>query len=447
MTKTVKKPVIVCVDDEVTILTSLKSELRKAFGELYRVEIAEGGEDALELLTELMEDGCEIPLIISDYIMPDMKGDELLRRVHEISPKTLKVMLTGQASIEAVANAVKYAKLYRYISKPWEDEDLRLTVTEAIYSYIQEKELAEKNAKLLAMNYELENLTRQQAKLIAELQQKESHLQALNESFLRFVPLQFLQLLEKSSIIDIQLGQQIQQEISVLFSDIRDFTTLSETMTPDENFKFINSYLSRMEPAIIENNGFIDKYIGDAIMALFSGEADRAVTGGIAMLRNLADYNTTRTKPDRPPIKIGIGINTGTLILGMVGGKSRIDGTVIGDAVNLASRLEGLTKQYVVPLLISDRTFRALKKPENYHIRLIDRVRVKGKLEQVAVYEVFDADPPKLREGKLATNSYFERAIFAYHNSDREAAVRLLQQCLQVNPDDTVAKMYLQRCQ
>jgi class 3 adenylate cyclase/FixJ family two-component response regulator len=447
MTKIAKKPVIICVDDEVTILTSLKSELRKAFGEEYRVEIAEGGEDALELLEELIEDGYEIPLIISDYIMPDMKGDELLRRVHELSPKTLKVMLTGQASIEAVANAVKYAKLYRYIGKPWQDEDLRLTVTEAIYSYGQDKALAEKNAKLLEMNAELEELTCQQAQLIVQLQEKESYLQALNESFLRFVPRQFLQLLEKKSFLDIQLGEQIQQEISVLFSDIRDFTSLSEKMTPEDNFKFINGYLSRMEPAIIESYGFIDKYIGDAIMALFNGEPDRAVTAGITMLQNLTEYNISRLRSDREPIRIGIGINTGTIILGTVGGQSRIDGTVIGDAVNLASRLEGLTKEYRVPMLISDRTFRSLTNPENYCIRSIDRVRVKGKSQQVGVYEVFDADPPQLRDKKLASHNNFERAIAAYHASDREEAVQLFQQCLQVNPEDTVAKLYLQRCQ
>jgi class 3 adenylate cyclase/ActR/RegA family two-component response regulator len=447
MTKVAKKPVIVCVDDEITILTSLKAELRKSFGDEYRVEIAEGGEDALELLGELLEDGDEIPLIISDYIMPDMKGDELLRRVHELSPKTLKVMLTGQATIEAVTNAVKYAKLYRYIGKPWHNEDLRLTVAEAVHSYIQDKKLAEKNAKLIEMNQELEALTREQAKLIAELQEKESYLQALNESFLRFVPRQFLQLLQKTSFLDIQLGEQIQQEISVLFSDIRDFTSLSERMTPDDNFKFINGYLSRMEPAIIENHGFIDKYIGDAIMALFSGDADRAVMGGISMLQRLADYNTTRTRPERPPIKIGIGINTGTLILGTVGGASRMDGTVIGDAVNLASRLEGLTKHYGVPLLISNRTFMVLKNPEKYHIRLIDRVRVKGKLEQVAVYEVFDADLPELREGKLTMKSTFEQALVFYHSSDKETAFELFEKCLQATPGDMVARMYLQRCQ
>src|ERR687886_1812196 len=161
----------------------------------------------------------------------------------------------------------------------------------------------------------------------------------LNKAYARFVPNQFLQFLEKSSIIDVELGDQVQLEMSVLFSDIRDFTTLSETMTPEDNFKFINSYLSRMEPVINENHGFIDKYIGDAIMALFSGEADHAVKAGIAMMHRLVEYNQYCARAGCAQIQIGIGINTGSLMLGTVGGPNRMDGTVISDAVNLASRV------------------------------------------------------------------------------------------------------------
>src|SRR5919199_2995380 len=156
------KQVIICVDDETTVLRSLKTELKEALGKDYLIEIAESGEYALELIEELLEDGYEIPLIISDYIMPDMKGDDLLKRVHLLSPKTLKVMLTGQADLEAVGNAIKYAKLYRYIAKPWQSEDLRLTVTEAIHRYLQDKKLALKTAKLQQSNLE-------QAALIAKL--------------------------------------------------------------------------------------------------------------------------------------------------------------------------------------------------------------------------------------------------------------------------------------
>ncbi|HLO51178.1 MAG TPA: adenylate/guanylate cyclase domain-containing protein [Kamptonema sp.] len=440
------KNVILCVDDELTILTSLKAELRKALSNDYIIEIAEGGEDALELLKELIAENYEIPLIISDYVMPEMKGDELLRRVHDLSPKTMKVMLTGQATIEAVANAVKYAKLYRYIAKPWQNEDLILTVTEAIHSYRQEKNIAKKNAQFIQMNQQLKKLTIEQAKLIAELHEKERHLQELNESFLRFVPRQFLQLLDKSSIIDIQLGDQIQQEVSVLFSDIRDFTSLSEKMSPQDNFKFINSYLSRMEPAILENHGFIDKYIGDAIMALFNGLADHAVNAGMAMLRSLSEYNITYQNSDHPPLKIGIGINTGISMLGIVGGTSRMDGTVIGDVVNVASRIEELTKQYGVSLLISDRTYFELQKPTDYNVRFIGQVKVKGKVELVGVYEVFDADAPPLRDAKFATKTKFEEAMIFYHQNEFVEASSLLQECLQKTVEDTVAQIYLKRC-
>jgi len=177
----------------------------------------------------------------------------------------------------------------------------------------------------------------------------------------------------------VQLGDQVQQEMSILFYDIRDFTTLSETMTPEQNFKFINSYLSRLEPVILENHGFIDKYIGDAIMALFSGNADDAVNAGVGMLQSIVKYNQHRANSGYPPVKIGIGINTGSLMLGTIGGHSRMDSTVISDAVNLASRLENLTKTYGVSLLISYHTFASLSDPMQYKMRLIGRVKVKGK--------------------------------------------------------------------
>src|SRR5919202_1427263 len=142
------KQVIICVDDETTVLRSLKTELKEALGKDYLIEIAESGEYALELIEELLEDGYEVPLIISDYIMPDMKGDELLKHVHLISPKTIKIMLTGQADLEAVGRVIKYANLYRYITKPWQAEDLSLTVKAAVSSYLQDKKLPEKNAQL-----------------------------------------------------------------------------------------------------------------------------------------------------------------------------------------------------------------------------------------------------------------------------------------------------------
>lgn len=279
-----------------------------------------------------------------------------------------------------------------------------------------------------------------------ERSQLTSELLQLNQAYSRFVPRQFLELLDKESIIDVDIGDYVRKDLSVLFADIRHFTALSERMTPEDNFKFINAYLGRMEPAIIENSGFIDKYIGDGIMALFNGSADDALNAAIAMLKILAEYNTTRQRPDRPPIEIGIGINTGSLMLGTVGGRNRMDSTAISDAVNLASRLEGLTRNYGVPLLISHQTFLYLQNANHYAIRIVDRVKVKGRSAPIAVYEAFDADPAPLREGKLATKSFFEQALLHYNLGEIAAASQLLQDCLQKNPEDSVARIYLQRC-
>jgi len=162
---------IICVDDDPAVLDSLDMEIKNVVGQDYIIEMAENGEDALEIYEELLENGTEIALVISDYIMPGIKGDELLKRVHTLSPKTFTIMLTGQAELEAIGNVIKYANLYRYIAKPWETEDFRLTVIEALHSYLQDKKLAQRtqelqkktaqlteaNQKILALNEQLKS--------------------------------------------------------------------------------------------------------------------------------------------------------------------------------------------------------------------------------------------------------------------------------------------------
>lgn len=438
------KKIILCIDDEATILNSLKAELKSIFPKDYLIEVAESGSDALELVNELLADNYQICLVISDYLMPQMKGDEVLKHIHSKSPKTIKIMLTGQATIEGVANAIKDARLYRYMAKPWQQEDLKLTVTEAVDRYVQDLQLEEKNAAL-------EKLSSQQAELIEKLRLNEIQLKTaleeelkLKEITSRFVPNEFLALLGCKNIVDIRLGDAKQQEMTVLFCDIRGFTQLSENMTPSESFKFINEYLSYMEPLISGHHGFVDKYIGDAIMALFA-DADDAVTAGIAMLKSLENYNAIRKNDQQEPIYVGIGINTGLLILGTVGGEKRMDGTVISDAVNLSSRIEDLTKNYKVPLLITHHTFMALRHPENYAIRMVDSIKVKGKDELITVYEVFDADPEEIKKAKLATLDSFNRAMSFYNAKNFEQAQLLFIQCLAGNPHDTVSKIYLTR--
>jgi class 3 adenylate cyclase len=234
--------------------------------------------------------------------------------------------------------------------------------------------------------------------------------------------------------------------MTILFCDIRGFTSLSEKMTPKETFDFLNSYFGRMEPVILQHGGVIDKYIGDAIMALFPLSADDAISGSIAMLKTLRGYNQQLLEIGMPIVKIGIGLNTGPLILGTIGGRNRMEGTVISDAVNLASRVEGLTKVYHTPLLITEHTYLKLQHLYQYHIRLIDAVMVKGKTEEVTIYEIFDADMPEMIELKQQTLSEFEQGFVLYHSDERADAKQLFEQVLACNPADKVAQIYLERC-
>ncbi|MDP2133975.1 MAG: adenylate/guanylate cyclase domain-containing protein [Sulfuritalea sp.] len=266
-------------------------------------------------------------------------------------------------------------------------------------------------------------------------------------AYSRFVPRQFLNLLGIEDIRKVELGQQVERKMTVLFADIRNFTSLSETMSPQENFNFLNSYLIQMEPVITAHGGFIDKYIGDAIMALFPDSPDQALHCSLAMLQQLEAYNDGRQRAGYRPIKIGIGINTGIVILGTVGGAGRMDGTVIGDAVNLAARMERMTKEYRASVLISEYTLYCLDQPELWSIRFLDRTRVRGKQGTQSVYEVFNCDAPSLRHAKTGHRKLFEQALSYYHIDDILSAREQLLAYIAMVPNDTAAHVYLERCE
>lgn len=294
---------------------------------------------------------------------------------------------------------------------------------------------------------ELQNKTAALEQEIASHRHTLSLLRATENAYGRFVPHQLLNLLHAKSILDLSLGEQIERRMTILFSDIRDFTRLSEAMSPRETFSFINSYLSEMEPVISQHGGVVDKYIGDAIMALFPTSADAGLQSAIDMLGQLQRYNEGRERAGYAPIRIGIGLNTGIVMLGTVGGSRRMEGTVLSDAVNLASRLEETTKVYQAPLLISEHTLYALKDESSYHIRFLDRILVKGRTQPQSVYEVFDNDEPDVRAGKEQMRQPFEEAVAYYHLKQVERAIPLLEACLEVVPSDYPAQIYLQRCQ
>jgi len=240
------------------------------------------------------------------------------------------------------------------------------------------------------------------------------------------------------------------QDASVLFSDIRGFTTLSEKLGPRETVSMLNDYFSVMVDEITLQSGILDKYIGDAIMAIFGApfpadkDADNAVQAAIGMMQKLTEFNLYRSKQGDDAIDIGIGIATGEVILGNIGSEKRMDYTVIGDTVNLASRLEGANKHYSTRLLINETTKLTLK--DDYTLREVDRIRVKGKTQPVVVYEVLDYHSDESFPAMQEMLSIYNEAVNLYQNQQWSEALVLFKQALQLNPDDGPSKVYISRC-
>jgi class 3 adenylate cyclase len=291
---------------------------------------------------------------------------------------------------------------------------------------------------------EIGDLARNFNTMTVKLREADDFKAALLHSYSKFVPTEFIEFLKKNSVLDITLGDQIEVDMSILFSDIRSFTTISEKMTAEETFKFINSYLHAMGPCVTKQNGFIDKYIGDAIMALFR-TPENALDAAIDMLDELYLYNKKRVEKDYEKISIGIGIHTGRLILGIVGSELRIQGTVISDAVNLASRIEGLTKMYGASLLMSEESFNIIEKKEKYYTRIIDRVKVKGKDKPVDVIEILNGNSERIINLKLSTNHLMKDGITRFRERDFRNAIKHFEEILSIDPKDKAANIHLQR--
>lgn len=222
------------------------------------------------------------------------------------------------------------------------------------------------------------------AKAYEKIMRLNKDLAILEQAYEKYSPKEFLNLLEKASVVDINLGDHIQKEMTVLFSDIRNITSQS-TINHYESLSFINSFLNIIGPLIRKYNGFIDKYIGHAIMAIFPGSADDAISCAIEMQKRLAEYNQSQNES----ITMGVGINSGLLALGIIGEEHRMNATVISNAVNIASRLESLAKELDRPILITDTTYKKLKNPAKYSIQLVDTVTLKGMERPETIYAIY----------------------------------------------------------
>ncbi len=389
---------ILVVDDEPINIQVIVNNLSL---ENYTIIQASNGIEAIEIIDK----GLKPDLILLDVMMPRMTGYEVCKKVRErfAALELPIVMLTAKNQTEDLVEGFNLGA-NDYLTKPFIKKELLARIKTHI------------------------------------------HLAKLNAAYGKFVPHEFLRLLGQESIIDVKLGDNLQREMSVMFSDIRSFTSISEQMTPEENFAFINSYLGRVSPLIRKHRGFIDKYIGDAVMALFPESADDALQAAIEMQQEVIVFNQHRQTNGYLPITIGVGLHTGNLMLGTIGEEQRMESTVIADAVNLASRLEGLTKLYAAGILISDRTLLNLDDLTKYSYRFVDRVKVKGKNQPVAVFEVYQGDAQPIQQLKKQTQTDFEQAIVLYHQQDFVRAQQIFQAILAINPVDKAAKLYYERC-
>ena len=391
---------VLVVDDDPVNLQVLVNNLS-----LQNYSITQAG-NGLKALA-LMESGLRPDLILLDVMMPRMTGYEVCRRIRESFPANELpiVLLTAKDQTSDLLEGFD-SGANDYLTKPVSKQELL-------------------------------------ARMKTHIQLSKIHLACS-----RFVPGEFLRCLEKESIIDVKLGDQTLREMTILSANIRLLTSIYEGRPPQENFEFINTYLSQVCPAIRQHNGFIDKYIGDRIMALFPETAEDAIAAAIAMQQQVAVFNSQITQQsDYPEIAIAIGIHTGSLMLGTIGEEQRMESTVISDAVHLATHLEELTKLYGVGIIASEQTISYLAQPISYCHRLLSLVKVKGKNEAVAVFEIYEGDSPQMRELKNQTRTQFEEAVHLYYQQQFDEACQIFQEVLQVNSQDSAAEFYIQCCE
>lgn len=275
------------------------------------------------------------------------------------------------------------------------------------------------------------------------LENHRQELERIAKASARFVPTEFLTVLRKSSIVDVELGDQVQATMTIMFADVRSFTTLSEQMTPKENFEFINQLLGQLGPIVRQYQGFIDKYIGDGIMALFPSHPDSALSAAIETQQVLQSYNARRAKENLFPIRLGCGLHTGNMILGVIGEAERIDGTVISDTVNTASRLESMTKTFGATIIISGEMLAQITRAHQH--RFLGKVRVKGKQTPVMLYEILDGESEAQAQLKAQTAVLFQDGVTHYQNKSFAQAEKQFNAVLAENPDDQAAHFYLKQ--
>ncbi len=388
---------ILVVDDEPINQQVLKNYLA---GRNFQLTQAMNGQEAFQAI----ETNPDFDLVLLDVMMPHMSGYEVCERIREIYlPSELPIiMITAKNQLQDIVQGLSIGA-NDYLPKPFHKEELLARIKTQV---------------------DLHNIF---------------------DVTGRFVPNQFLHSLNRERITEVMLGDHIEKEVAVLFTDIRDYTSLAETMTPEQNFRFVNAFHGRMGPVIRRNQGFINQYLGDAIMAIFPAGPETALQAAIDMQQCLQEYNEVRISDGRKSIRMGIGLHTGLLIMGIIGDQDRLDAATIADTVNTASRIENLNKHYGTSILLSEDSWRQIQPKDQFHFRYLGKVQVKGKKEPVGLYECFDGDDPAIAKQKANTQLDFVKGLELFLQQDFGGATEIFSRIIKMDKEDQPAHFFLAR--
>ncbi|TMU56996.1 ATP-binding protein [Flagellimonas algicola] len=386
---------ILVVDDEPVNRRVLENHLTMAG---YTVVEVSSGKEALKV----MESETPFNLILLDVMMPGLSGYEVCKKIREDFPASELpiILLTAKNRVNELVTGFD-AGANDYLTKPFSKNELLSRIKTHI------------------------------------------NLNTIHRATSKFVPMEFVHSVGKDSITDVKLGDHIEKKVTVLFSDIRDYTPLAETMTPAQNFKFVNAYVGRMGPIIKENLGFVNQYLGDGIMALFPENAENALDAAIEMQRTLALYNKRRVEEKGyQPLTVGMGLHSGPLVMGIIGDSKRNDPAVIADTVNSGARVEGVTKHYGANIIISESCLKSMKDSSGFNFRYLGKVKVKGKQKAMGIYECIDGDSISSISLKLETLKDYKKGIKLFFDQKFEEATEAFEEVLSKNPNDSVVQYF-----